>query len=162
MKRAALFAALLWRSASLADEISGLVISVSDGDTLKILTAEVEQVTVRLSGIDAPEKAQAFGNASKKALVAAAHKKQAIVHWDKRDRYGRIVGRVMVDGQDVNLQQIVAGLAWHYKRYESEQPPEERAAYAQAEEAARAAGAGLWADPEPVPPWEFRKKDSAK
>lgn len=145
----------------MAAELSGLVIHVADGDTITILTDEVEQISVRLSGIDAPEKAQAFGNVAKKALIAAAHKKQAVIHWDKRDRYGRIVGRVMIDGQDVNLQQLQAGLAWHYKHYQAEQAPDERAAYAQAEEVARAARAGLWGDENPIAPWDFRKQKRA-
>jgi endonuclease YncB( thermonuclease family) len=80
------------------------------------------------------------------------------VDWQKRDRFDRIVGKVMVDGQDVNLEQIKAGVAWHFKRYEKEQPLEDRLAYAQAESEARADQRGIWREPQPVAPWEFRRR----
>lgn len=86
------------------------------------------------------------------------------VSWDKRDRYGRIVGRVfsaMCDRsrcryEDAGLEQIRAGFAWHYRRYARDQSPAERAAYAATEQQAREHRAGLWREPHPVPPWDFR------
>jgi endonuclease YncB( thermonuclease family) len=80
------------------------------------------------------------------------------VEWYKRDRYHRIIGKVLVDGRDVNLEQVRAGLAWHYKYYEKEQPPEERYLYANAEEIARLDRVGLWRAPAPMPPWDFRRQ----
>jgi methylphosphotriester-DNA--protein-cysteine methyltransferase len=82
--------------------------------------------------------------------------KQVTVIWEKVDKYRRTVGKVLLDGKDVNIEQIKAGLAWHYKKYADEQPPEDRITYAKAEEDARAAKLGLWQDPNPTPPGEWR------
>lgn len=139
-----------------ADEIVGRVVAVADGDTLTVLTGDKEQHRIRLSGIDAPEKSQAFGNVSKRHLSDIAFDKEVVVEYDKRDRYGRIVGKVFVGGQDVCLAQLAAGLAWHYKKYEGEQPAGDRPVYARTELDAREAQRGLWQDANPVPPWEFR------
>lgn len=78
------------------------------------------------------------------------------VETTKRDRYGRSVGTVLANGLDANLEQIKRGMAWHYKAYEREQSPQDRLAYADAEEVARGARVGLWKDAQPVPPWDFR------
>lgn len=84
-------------------------------------------------------------------------RQQVTVTSSKTDRFGRMVGIVSTDQYiDVGLEQIKAGLAWHFKRYEQEQTPENRAAYAAAELIARSAKRGLWRDPEPVSPWDFR------
>jgi hypothetical protein len=80
------------------------------------------------------------------------------VLWDKKDRYGRTLGKVMVDGTDVCLEQIKAGLAWHYKRYASEQPAQDKADYAAAEDRAKGERIGLWANAQPTAPWDWRKK----
>lgn len=80
------------------------------------------------------------------------------IEWRKKDRYGRTVGKVIVNGVDANLKMVEAGLAWHFKQYAREQSPADRARYDKAEEDARAKGVGLWRDRQPVPPWEFRKK----
>ena len=79
------------------------------------------------------------------------------VETEKKDRYGRDVGKVLVNGMDVNLEQVPRGFAWHYKEYEREQSSNDRKLYNLAERAARAARRGLWLDAEPLPPWEFRK-----
>jgi endonuclease YncB( thermonuclease family) len=76
----------------------------------------------------------------------------------KRDRYGREIGKVLVNGRDVNLVQVKRGLAWHYKQYQREQSPTDQQSYAAAEVEARAAKLGLWRDVEQMPPWEFRRK----
>lgn len=141
-----------------AATINGQVISIADGDTITILDATHGQHKVRLSGIDAPEKKQAFGQRSKQSLADLAFNQRVTVEWSKRDRYGRIVGKVLLpSGVDANLQQIKRGMAWHYKQDEREQPPEDRETYAAAEKDAREARVGLWQDAQPVPPWEFRK-----
>ncbi len=118
------------------------------------------QHKIRLAGIDAPEKAQAFGNRSKEALSDCAFGKQATVETNKTDRYGRLVGKVIVEGKDCNLRQVQLGLAWHYKAYEREQSATDRKAYSEEENEARAARRGLWVDARPVPPWDFRQKNS--
>ena len=110
-------------------------------DTLTVLTAQRQQHRVRLSGIDAPERRQAFGQVSKQHLSDLVYDKTVTVVFHKRDRYKRILGQLLVNGADAGLDQIETGMAWHYKRYEREQSTEDRVAYARAEETARAEGA---------------------
>ncbi len=93
---------------------------------------------------------------SKQSLSAAVFGKQVSVESSKRDRYGRDIGKITVDGQDANLGQIRQGMAWHYKAYEKEQSPADRSAYAQAETEARIRRAGLWGDSKPLAPWDYR------
>ena len=152
--RTSLLLALCLATCVHAVELRGKVVGVSDGDTVTILDAERRQYKVRLAGIDAPEKAQPFGQASKISLSDQIFGREVAVTWDKRDRYGRIIGKILVDHRDVCLEQIRHGMAWHYKQYAREQAPDDRGAYAEAEVAARAARAGLWRDVAPVAPWE--------
>ena len=130
---------------------------VIDGDTIDVLMPGFQVVRVRLAGIDAPERGQAFGSASKAALSELVFARQVVVQWKKRDRYERLVGKVTVSGADANLAMLTRGLAWHYARFEAEQERADRAAYAQAEREARAQRRGLWADARPVAPWDHRK-----
>ena len=132
--------------------ISGRVVGVSDGDTITVLDTSKVQHKIRLAGIDAPEKAQPFGQVSKEHLSGLVFGKQVTVETDKTDKYGRNVGKVLVNGTDANLAQIKAGLAWHYKEYAKEQPAADRASYASAETQARASVQGLWRDPRPMAP----------
>ncbi len=141
-----------------AETLKGKVISISDGDTITLLDSTQQQHKVRLSGIDAPEKNQAFGHASKKSLSDMVYDQNIVVLWEKRDRYQRILGKVLREDQDVCLEQIKRGMAWHYKKYEREQPIGDRTKYAQAEKNARVARLGLWADESPVEPSHFRRK----
>ncbi len=83
--------------------------------------------------------------------------KQVTIEYQKRDRYGRIVGKVWVNGVDACLEQLKAGFAWHYKKYQHEQSPEDQRLYAEAENKARDARLGLWRENNPNPPWEFRR-----
>jgi endonuclease YncB( thermonuclease family) len=142
-----------------ADTLSGLVIGVTDGDTIAVLDNTKTQHKIRLAGIDAPEKKQAFGNVSKKSLSDIVYNKQVDIDWHKEDRYGRKVGKVLVDGIDANLEQIKAGLAWYYKKYKGELAQADRIDYVQAQQAAEANKLGLWADENPIPPWDFRKQN---
>ncbi len=137
----------------------GRVVAVSDGDTITVLDSTNTQHKVRLSGIDAPEKSQPFGQRSKQSLSDLVFGKAVSVETTKRDRYGREVGKVLADdGLDVNLEQVRRGLAWHYKAYEREQSAVDRTTYSSAEQEARAARIGLWRDLMPLPPWEFRQQ----
>lgn len=147
---------LLLALATHAETITGRVVAIADGDTITVLDAAKTQHKIRLAGIDAPEKAQAFGQRSKESLSDLVFDQAVTVETTKRDRYGRSVGTVLVDGLDANLEQIKRGMAWHYKAYEREQSPQERQDYAKAEEVARGARVGLWKDAQPVPPWDFR------
>ena len=141
---------------SQAATITGKVVAVADGDTITVLDAGNVQHKIRLGGIDAPEKAQPYGQTSKQSLSDLVYGKTVMVDTDKTDRYGREVGKVLVDGVDTNLEQVRRGLAWHYKAYQREQPPEDRLAYAAAEKDAAAAHLGLWQDAVPVAPWDWR------
>jgi len=140
-----------------AADINGRVVRVADGDTITVLDAANVQHKIRLAGIDAPEKKQAFGQRSKESLSELAAGKQVVVQTDKRDRYGRQIGKVLVDGQDANLEQINRGMAWFYRKYQAEQSPSDRRLYEAAEDAAKADERGLWRDSAPVAPWEFRQ-----
>ena len=153
-----LFIAIITDSSAWGYDLGGKVIVVSDGDTVKLLTADNQIYKIRLAGIDAPEKKQAFGNESKKALSDCAEGKAAIINGNKKDRYGRIVGKVIVAGVDCNLRQIKLGMAWHYKKYEKEQDVEDRSRYAQEEYLAQSANKGLWAGTAVLAPWDYRKQ----
>jgi endonuclease YncB( thermonuclease family) len=139
-----------------AATLTGRVVGIADGDTLTVLDTSNQQRKVRLYGIDAPEKKQPFGTRSNQSLAALAFGKYAVVEWTKPDRYGRIVGKVIVCGQDVRLRQIEAGLAWWYRKYAREQSSADQITYARAEEVARIARLGLWGDSQALPPWEYR------
>lgn len=141
---------------SQAELISGRVVHVADGDTVTVLDAGKVQHKIRLAGIDAPEKSQAYGERSRESLAELVANRTVIVETDKQDRYGRRVGKVLVNGKDVNIEQIRRGLAWFYRHYERELSDADRQGYDRAEEEARDYRRGLWADPRPVPPWDFR------
>lgn len=149
-------------SPSWADVLTGRVVRVADGDTLTVLDEQKQQHKIRLAGIDAPEQRQPYSEASKRNLASLVFGKSVEVRFHKKDHYGRHVGTVLLDGSDVNLRQITAGLAWHYKAYEREQAEQERLVYSKAEDAARHQHLGLWQQPGPVPPWDFRRKERAK
>lgn len=138
------------------ETLSGRVVAIADGDTLTVLVGD-DQHKIRLSGIDTPERRQPFGQRAKQSLSDLAYGRSVSVDWSKRDRYGRIVGKVLADGDDVNLEQVRRGLAWWYRKYLLEQAPEDRERYAKAEHEARGARRGLWADLEPIPPWDWRR-----
>ena len=136
----------------------GRVVGVQDGDTITVLDSSNANHRIRLLGIDAPEKGQAFGNRSGENLSQGIFNRVVTIEWSKHDRYGRIVGKVVLEGQDISLEQIKTGMAWHYKYYQDDQPREDRQLYAAAEIAARATNVGLWIDPNPIPPWDFRRQ----
>lgn len=140
-----------------AAELVGRVVGVADGDTLTVLDASKTQHKVRLQGIDAPEKGQPFGQKSKEYLSSLVFSRVVRVEYDKLDRYGRVVGKVVLGGVDICLRQIDAGLAWHYKAYEREQSQEDRQLYSAVEEDARRQGHGLWSERQPVAPWDYRR-----
>jgi endonuclease YncB( thermonuclease family) len=139
-----------------AATLTGKTVRVSDGDTIVILSEGNVQHKIRLQGIDAPERGQAYGTKSKDHLSDLVAGRFVVVEYDKRDRYGRIVGKVVVGGEDACLEQVSAGYAWHYKKYQSEQTETDRQLYSDAEIEARNAKRGLWQDPHAIPPWEYR------
>ena len=152
LKRNVLAACVLWIAtggAAYAD-FSGVVVAVLDGDTLDVLV-DKKPVRVRLANIDAPETKQAFGTRSRQTLRAATFQKNVTVLSSSVDRYGRAIGTVLVDGQDINKSMVAQGMALVYRKYLSDR------GYLAIEASAKAARLGLWADPEPIPPWEWRK-----
>ena len=136
-------------------DFTGKVVAVADGDTITVLRDHV-QVKVRLVEIDAPEKAQAFGNRSKESLSDMCFGMTATLADKGKDRYGRTLGRVTCDGIDVNAEQVRRGMAWVYDRYVTD-----KGLYAEQAEA-KAQRRGLWADANPVPPWEWRRGKKEK
>jgi endonuclease YncB( thermonuclease family) len=135
-------------------ELTGKVISVANGDTITVLDSDKVQHKIRLSGIDAPEKEQAFGTKAKEALGGKVHEKTVRVVWKEKDRYGRIVGVVYLGGQNINIEMVHDGFAWWYRQY----APKDKA-LEEAEADARKANRGLWHDKNPEPPWEYRKQE---
>ena len=161
MKKFALAATMLlavFVCDALAATLAGRVVGVSDGDTVTVLTAENRQFKIRLSGIDAPEKKQPFGAHAKETLSRQLFGQAVTVEWTKTDRYGRIVGKIEVDGFDANLEQIREGSAWVYTQYLREIPVEDRKLYLDAERQAKSARRGLWHDNDPEPPWQWRRE----
>lgn len=128
-----------------------LIVGVSDGDSMTA-RCDGETLKIRLAEIDAPEKAQAFGSRSKEHLAGLCFQRSAEVRPQTKDRYGRTVARVSCSGVDANAGQVVAGMAWVFDRYVAD-----RALY-EVQDEARTAGRGLWADPAPTPPWEWRRR----
>lgn len=146
----------MWVGALHGETLQGKVVGISDGDTITVLDGNKTQHKIRLAGIDAPEKSQAFGERSKQHLSDLVFGKTVTVDWNKTDKYGRTIGKVIVNGQDANLRQVQAGMAWHYKQYEKEQSASDRSSYANSEANARALKVGLWRNATPTPPWDFR------
>jgi endonuclease YncB( thermonuclease family) len=139
-----------------ADILRGQVVVVSDGDTITVLDEMKQRQVIRLIGIDAPEKAQAFGQKAKESLSDLVFNKDVSITWFKKDRYRRTVGQVYSEDIDVGLEQIKRGLAWHYKQYKREQSVEDRTRYADAEEQARIAWMGVWSQELPIEPSNYR------
>jgi len=142
-------------AAPLVESAQGEVVGVYDGDTCTLLVGK-EEYKIRLEGIDTPEMDQAFGKRAKQALSSYIFGKEVTAKLSGQDRYQRYLGTLLVDGQNVNLQMVKDGCAWHYKQYSSDE------ALAAAETAARSAGRGLWQDAGAVAPWQWRRKDSSK
>ncbi len=159
-------------SPALADTLQGKVVKIADGDTVTIVDNSGKKHRIRLAGIDAPEKDQPYGDLSTQGLNNLVSGGIVTIEYEKRDRYKRIIGKVLVDppGEvfcvaldcvkkiDAGLEQIKAGLAWHYKYYQMEQSEEDRRLYSETELEARIEQIRLWKGEEPMAPWEWRKK----
>jgi endonuclease YncB( thermonuclease family)/methylphosphotriester-DNA--protein-cysteine methyltransferase len=142
--------------------IEGKVITVHDGDTVTVLDQNNKKFHIRLQGIDAPELKQSFGSVSQQNLSRLVLGKDVSIFWTKVDKYRRTVGTIRIDGRDMNIEQVKAGMAWHFKKYEDEQEPQDRVTYAVAEQQARAAKLGLWQDPNPIVPGDWRQEVKTK
>jgi endonuclease YncB( thermonuclease family) len=139
-----------------ADTLTGRVVNVANGDTVTIQDGANQSHVVRLSGIEAPDKVQAFGNQATSSLAAMVFDRAVVARCSKRDRHGRDVCTILLDGRDINLEQLKAGMAWWEKHNARDQTPGDRSAYEQAQFWALAHRSGLWRDSNPLPPWEFR------
>jgi endonuclease YncB( thermonuclease family) len=133
-------------------DLNGEVVAIADGDTLTVLDSSKTQHKIRLAGIDAPEKAQAFGTKARESLAAKVFRKNVHIEVIDVDRYRREVGRIYLGNRFVNMEMVRDGFAWRYVQYDK---PRE---FSAAEDDARKHRRGLWADPHPLPPWEFRRQ----
>ena len=137
-----------------AEILSGRVIKVADGDTITVLTRDFTQIKVRLHGIDCPERNQDFANKAKIYTSELVFGKVVSVVALNKDRYGRTIGIVSLpDGRILNSELLRAGLAWHYKKYDSSTE------WANLELEARRRKVGIWSVKNPIAPWEHRKID---
>lgn len=133
-----------------AETYIGRCVGVTDGDTIKVMHSG-RAVKIRLGGIDCPEMGQDFGTRAKQFTSAMVFGKEVQIREINLEMYVRIGARIYVDGKDLSLELVKAGLAWHYKHY-SKDP-----VLAEAEVEARKAKIGLWSMPNPIPPWEYRR-----
>ena len=130
----------------------GRVVGIADGDTFTLLTGDKQQVKVRLYGIDCPERKQDFGQVAKQRLSELVFGQMVSVIKKDMDRYGRTVALVYKKDTCINEELLKEGLAWHYVKYDR------NPAWELMEARARKQKAGLWVQPHPVPPWEWRKR----
>jgi endonuclease YncB( thermonuclease family) len=139
-------------------ELVGDVVSIADGDTQTLLDDSKTQHKIRLAGIDAPEKGQAFGTKARENLAAKVFRQKVRIEVIDVDRYRREVGRIFLGDRFINMEMVRDGFAWRYVQYDK--PGE----FTNAEDEARARRRGLWAEPNPTPPWEWRriKRHSSK
>jgi len=157
------------QAATATQPLDARVVKVTDGDSLEVRDSNGRVHRVRLDGIDAPEYAQPFGNRSRQNLTGLVLNKDVHLEIQKRDAYGRLVAKAWVippdapcsvpscpKTLDVAQAQLIAGLAWHYKKYEREQGEEDRLRYAFEQDEAHARRSGLWSNPDARPPWEWR------
>ena len=134
-------------------QLEGKAVRVLDGDTIEILSASQERHRVRLANIDAPEKSQAFGQRSRQNLTKLVSGRHVFVEVQDTDRYGRQIGRVVAEGVEANTEQVRAGMAWVYTRYNQDR----RLPAIEAE--AKRKKIGLWSDPQPLEPWLYRRQN---
>ncbi|EEP4893650.1 thermonuclease family protein [Salmonella enterica] len=145
---------LLMLAPSVQATLTGRVVRVIDGDTVVVLTTSERTVRVRLTGIDAPEKGQPFGQRARQFLASRVAGRVVEVAGDRRDRYDRVLGTLWTDGRDINAELVCGGLAWAYRVRDVALNP----AYLQCENTAQEEKKGLWQAPSPVPPWQWRKQ----
>lgn len=135
--------------------LQGQVVAVVGGDTIRVRDARHVQHTVRLAGLDAPEKFQAFGQRSEDSLRELVFQRFVVVEGLRQGASPR-AGKVLLEGRDMNLEQLQRGFAWYDKSRVQDLSAEDRQAYAAAEGDARTQRVGLWRDKSPIPPWEYR------
>jgi len=143
--------------------LSGKVINVIDGDTVTIRDVNYEEHRIRLGEIDSPEKGQEYGKESAAETKKLLINQQVNVFWKKKDNFtwkttdrqekrGRIIGGIYIGERFINRELVERGAAWHYKEFSSDET------LTQAEASAKKNKYGLWSNPNPIPPWKYRKK----
>ena len=137
---------------------------VVDGDTVHVIDKAGKKFKVRLTGIDAPEKNQPYGLAATYKLTEILINKLVLLKSKPNngkpytvDRYKRVLAKIILDGKDINLSQVLTGYAWHFKRYQKQQSPSDRELYSEAEIDAKKNELGLWEEKNPIAPWKWRK-----
>ena len=137
---------------------------VVDGDTVHVIDKAGKKFKVRLTGIDAPEKNQPYGLAATYKLTEILINKLVLLKSKPNngkpytiDRYKRVLAKIILDGKDINLSQVLTGYAWHFKRYQKQQSPSDRELYSEAEIDAKKNELGLWGEKNPIAPWKWRK-----
>ncbi|MFK7102234.1 thermonuclease family protein [Flavobacterium oreochromis] len=132
-------------------QIKGKVVKVKDGDTIEIIDENLDTYTIRIEGIDCPEKSQEFGSTAKKFTSNEIYLKNVEILPINKDKYGRIIAKVLYDKKNLSEELLKAGLAWHYKKFNK------NAIYSNLEIKARKKKKGLWIQNNPIPPYQFRK-----
>ena len=137
---------------------------VVDGDTIYVVDNFGQKFKVRLTGIDAPEQNQPYGLASTYHLRGLLLNKFVLLESKPKkgkpysvDRYKRVLAKIVLDGRDINLSQVLSGYAWHFKRYQNQQSRSDREIYSKAELYAEENELGLWGEKNPIAPWKWRK-----
>jgi endonuclease YncB( thermonuclease family) len=138
--------------------IHGRITGIVDGDTINMRILGKQQIQVHIAFLDAPEKGQAFGQRAKQAMSELVFGKDVKLRPHTIDRYGRLVARVLIDSQDMGLELLKQGLCWVYEKYVTEASPEIQTGYRATQVAAQSGRLGLWQDPDPVPPWDWRNE----
>jgi|TARA_B110001469_G_scaffold125163_1_gene140099 endonuclease YncB( thermonuclease family) len=163
LKRLVIVMLFLSSTYSFAD-FNAVVVNIVDGDTIDVIDNNSKKLRIRLLGIDAPEKKQHFGHESFFYLnrILNGQSVTIISNPDKKKPYTlgyykRIIGKVVMNGRDINLEMIKKGMAWHFKKYKKSQPIGDRHSYNKAENEARRNNIGLWFEGDPLPPWRWRK-----
>ena len=149
---------------SLRADFTAKVQRVVDGDTVHVIDKAGKKFKVRLTGIDAPEKNQPYGLAATYKLTEILINKLVLLKSKPNngkpytiDRYKRVLAKIILDGRDINLSQVLRGYAWHFKRYQKQQSPSDRELYSEAEIDAKKNELGLWGEKNPIAPWKWRK-----
>ena len=149
---------------SVRADFTAKVQRVVDGDTVHVIDKAGKKFKVRLTGIDAPEKNQPYGLAATYKLTEILINKLVLLKSKPNngkpytiDRYKRVLAKIILDGRDINLSQVLRGYAWHFKRYQKQQSPSDRELYSEAEIDAKKNELGLWEEKNPIAPWKWRK-----
>jgi endonuclease YncB( thermonuclease family) len=168
LKRFSIVILFLLSPYSFAD-FSAKVVNIVDGDTIDVLDSYNQKLRIRLLGIDTPERKQHFGYESYFYLNKILNGKSVVIisspDKDKPYTLGyfkRVIGKVVLNGVDINLEMIKKGMAWHFIKYKKNQPIDESHSYNKAESEARKKYIGLWSEVNPLPPWKWRQQNRKK